>query len=179
MNNGKISIRYAKALLNFAQQQKAEAAVYTNMQAVCESCAAVAGLQNCLSAPGISDTAKVALLCALTGNKTPHTCTKRFMEFLVEKKREGSIRMIALMFVQLYNEQAGIHPCQLTTAVPADAATIKKIEAFVAALTGGKVEIAQKTDADLIGGFVLDVDGSRMDASIKGQLSKLNNYARH
>ena len=42
-----------------------------------------------------------------------------------------------------------------------------------------KVELREEINPDIIGGYILDIDGKRLDASIIRQLSKLYKYAGH
>jgi F0F1-type ATP synthase delta subunit len=41
------------------------------------------------------------------------------------------------------------------------------------------VELRTEINPDIIGGYIIDIDNNRLDASISGQLSKLNKYAGH
>ena len=53
MNHGKISIRYARALYDYAVEQKEDQAVYTDMQSLAGAVAEVKGLKTFLANPAV------------------------------------------------------------------------------------------------------------------------------
>ena len=57
----------------------------------------------------------------------------------------------------------------------AGASTYDKIKAFVKQAFDAEAEIDVKIDPSLIGGFILDIENNRMDASVAGQLNALKN----
>ncbi|MBO4371264.1 MAG: F0F1 ATP synthase subunit delta [Paludibacteraceae bacterium] len=179
MNSGKISIRYAKALLGFGEKNGEADKVYQEMQLVNAAFEAAPLLQEILETPGLSQQEKTDLLKAILGDRKASKSTTAFFNFVVEQRREQSMHMIALMYEKLYREAHNLLKGELKTAVELPKATIQKIENFVNKRYGATVELTTKTDQSLIGGFVLDVNDERLDASIVGQLSKLNSYAGH
>jgi F-type H+-transporting ATPase subunit delta len=39
--------------------------------------------------------------------------------------------------------------------------------------TGGQVYLEEKVDPDIIGGFIFELDGVRLDASVEGHLARI------
>ncbi|MBP5317920.1 MAG: F0F1 ATP synthase subunit delta [Paludibacteraceae bacterium] len=179
MNSGKISVRYAKALLGFAEKNGEADKVYAEMQLVAVAFEAAPLLRELMETPGLLTNEKVNLLTAILGEQKPSATTAAFFKFVVDQKREEHMQMIALMYEKLYREARNLLKGELRSAVELPKATLQKIEKYVNQRFGATVELSSSTDASLIGGFVLDVNDQRLDASIIGQLQKLNNYAGH
>ena len=179
MNNGKISIRYARALYAYAVEQQEDRAVYTDMQTLTRTLAEVKGMNAFLSNPAIATPDKERMLQNAAGGAKTCASTRRFLQFVLEKNREASMQMIALMYAKLYREKNHILVGQVTSAVKLPSATLEKIASFIRNKYQASVELTAQTDPSLIGGFVLDIEDNRFDASISGQLQKLNNYAGH
>ena len=62
---------------------------------------------------------------------------------------------------------------KLVTAVPLDKKTEEAICAFLRKHSQQEVELKTVIDANILGGFILDVEEERLDASIAGQLHKI------
>ena len=59
------------------------------------------------------------------------------------------------------------------TATPVSSATERKMQEMVESMTHGTVEFNTEVDPDIIGGFILEYDTYRMDASVKTHLRKI------
>lgn len=105
--------------------------------------------------------------------------TLLFIKFIIQKKREDYMPFIGLMYERLYHEEKRIVLSTVTTAVEIPKETASAITSYISKLRNATVELRTKTDSSIIGGFILDIEDNRMDASIKGQLSKLYKYAGH
>jgi F-type H+-transporting ATPase subunit delta len=73
----------------------------------------------------------------------------------------------------LWREENQLLPVQVTSAVELDDDTIKSIGDRVGEQTGRKVELSSSVDPDLVGGIVLRVGNSILDASIRNRLEQL------
>lgn len=173
MDNGKISVRYARALLDYANEQHCEAEVYANLTKLTANYSqAIQQFNEVLSNPMVSSNDKMQLLKTAIGEEV-HPCLVRFMEFLTEKKRENKIFVIALKYQEMYRKEKHLLRANVTTATELNDRALDKIKGFVEQTFDQEVEMHVDTDPTLIGGFTLDIEHNRMDASIKGQLEKL------
>ncbi|MEJ0055474.1 MAG: F0F1 ATP synthase subunit delta [Bacteroidota bacterium] len=78
-------------------------------------------------------------------------------------------------FHNAYNEYKGIGKATITTTIPMDSELRAAVEAIVRKLSDKKeVELHEKVDKDLVGGFILNVGDRQIDASIKSKLKALN-----
>lgn len=175
MDNGRISVRYARALFQTAQEQGCEDAVYDGLSRFAHNyMLAIAQFNEVLSDPLVDKEEKVKLMEMAVGEPL-HDTLKQFIAFVVEQKRESKMFLIALKYMEMYRAQHNILSTQVTTATELSEATYDKIKAFVRQTFDAEAEIDVKIDPSLIGGFILDIENTRMDASVAGQLNALKN----
>ena len=173
MDNGKISVRYARALLSNAVEQHCETEVYRQLCLLTANYSlAIQQFNEALSNPLANDTEKVELLRAAIGDPV-HPCLDNFLKFITAKRRENKIFLIALKYQEMYRELKQLLRVDVTTATELDDKTLESIRDFVRETFHCEAELRVKVDPTLIGGFILDIEHNRMDASIKGRLEKL------
>ena len=173
MDNGKISVRYARALLNTAKAEHCETEVYEGLNRLIHQYSqAIAAFNEALSNPLVSPGDKKKLLTTAIGEPI-HPCLLRFIDFLIEKRRENKMLLIALDYQQLYRKEKQILKADVTTASELDDEALEHLRAFVEQTFHCQAEMRVKVDPSLIGGFILDIEHERMDDSIKGRLEKL------
>ena len=173
MDNGLIPRRYAKALYKFALEHGSTQAVYDEMKEVIGAFEQNPTLQKTLANPFVSDADKAALLKAAAGSKVENDYLG-FIKMLLEMRREEFMHLIALAYRDLYRRENKISQVRITTAAVLPDTEMAKLHAMVEkAFPGRKLEYSDGVDADLIGGFVIDVDDARMDASISNEIEQL------
>ncbi|MBO5591607.1 MAG: F0F1 ATP synthase subunit delta [Prevotella sp.] len=171
MDIGVISIRYARALLKSAVEAKVEDAVYQGMMSLAQSYIDVPALRQTIDNPMLSKDKKETLLITALG-ESPCTLSKIFVQLVLKEDRENMIQFMANSYVTLYRKQKNVIRGKLTTAARVSAQTEQKMRQMVESKTNGTVEFETEVNPDIIGGFILEYDTYRMDASVK---SKLNN----
>lgn len=175
MDNGKISVRYARALLHNATQQRCEAQVYQQLVRLTDNYSlAILQFNEALSNPVNSNQDKIQLLNAAIGEPV-HPCLSHFLEFVTDKKRENQIFLIALKYQELYRKEKNLIRAAVTSAAELDDQTLEKIRDYVHQTFHCDTELRQTVDPALIGGFILDIEHTRMDASVKGRLERIKN----
>lgn len=173
MDNGKLSVRYARALLNNAIEQHCETEVYRQLsQLTANYSLAYQQFNEALSNP-TADRKKIIQLLNAAAGEPVHPCLSRFFAFVTEKRRENRILLIALKYQEMYRKAKNILRADVTTAAELDEKALADISEYVRETFHCDVELHTKVDPTLIGGFVLDIEHNRMDASIKGRLEKL------
>ena len=174
MDIGVISVRYARALLKSATDAKIEEAVYTEMQTLAKSYAEVPLLRQTIDNPMLSKDKKEALLLTAVGQK-PSDLTKAFVQLVLKEDRESVMQFIANSYVTLYRQQKNVIRGRLITAAQVSSATEQKMRRMVESKTSGTVEFETEVNPDIIGGFILEYDTYRMDASVKSKLNSILN----
>ena len=175
MDNGKISVRYARALFQIAQEQGCEEAIYKGLTRFAHNYSlAIAQFNEVLADPIVAPKEKVKLIEMAVGNPMQDTL-KQFIAFVAEQKREDKMFLIALKYMEMYRTKHGILNTRVTTATELTESSYDKIKAFIKETFDADAEIDARIDPNLIGGFILDIENTRMDASVVGQLNALKN----
>ena len=172
MDIGIISVRYARALLKSALDQKIDEHVYEEMQLLSKCFIEVTELRHTIDNPMLAKDKKELLLLTAIGGEQASALSRAFVGLVLKEDREDMILFMANSYVTLYRQQKNIIRGKLTTAVAVTPSTEQKMRQMVESKTQGKVEFETEVDPDIIGGFILEYDTYRMDASVK---SKLNN----
>ena len=177
MDIGVISMRYARALLKSATDQKLEDAVYQEMMTVAKSYLDVPALRHTIDNPMLSKDKKEALLIVAAGEK-PCPLTKSFIALVLKEDRENVMQFMANSYITLYRKQKNVIRGKLTTAARVTAETEQKMRQMVESKTNGTVEFETEVNPDIIGGFILEYDTYRMDASVKSKLNNILNQLK-
>jgi F-type H+-transporting ATPase subunit delta len=96
-----------------------------------------------------------------------------FFELLVEKHRMPVIFRIRRTYDELWEHENKLLPVTITSAIELDEDTARRIGDQIGEQTGQRVELTQTVDPDIIGGLVLRVGNSILDASIRNRLETL------
>ena len=175
MDNGRISVRYARALFQLAEEQHCEEAVYKGLMRFAHNyLLAIAQFNEVLADPIVAQEEKVKLLEMAVGDPL-HDTLKQFITFVAEQKREDKMFLIAMKYMEMYREKHNILSTQVTTATELTEESYEKIKAFIKQTFDADAEMEVHIDPSLIGGFILDIENTRMDASVAGQLNALKN----
>jgi len=172
MNTGLIPVRYATALLDFANVSNEQDRVYTEVKAVAQSYIQFSGLRTALDNPVLATAEKRKIIILSAGGKVSKSF-ERFLDLILANNRENSLHEIALKLISLYRKQKNIHYGKLITASPVNADTEKRLIAMVENTTGGTIEMEKIIDPEILGGFLFEVDFVRWDASVSGQLRRI------
>ena len=172
MDIGVISVRYARALLKSATDAKIEDAVYTEMQTLAKSYVEVPQLRFTIDNPMLSKEKKEVLLLTAIGKK-PSDLTKAFVQLVLREDRESVMQFMANSYVTLYRQQKNIIRGRLITAAHVSPVTEQKMRQMVESKTNGTVEFETEVNPDIIGGFILEYDTYRLDASVKSKLKSI------
>jgi len=170
MLNPRLASRYAKSLLDLAIEKGQVEPVYADMQVLQQICKGNRDFVNLLRSPVIKAGIKRKIIEAVTNGKIS-SLTTAFNALLASKGRESNLPEIITAFINQYKEYKNIHTVKLTTVAPISTALreaiinqVKKAGNFPT------IELEEKVDESLIGGFVLQVGDKLVDASISYDL---------
>jgi ATP synthase F1 delta subunit len=96
-----------------------------------------------------------------------------FLELLIEKHRMPAIFRIRRYYDTLWEQAHQILPVQIATAIALDEGVAKQLGEQIEKTTGQRIELTQSVDPDILGGIVLRVGNSILDASIRNRLENL------
>lgn len=171
---GVISVRYARALLKSAMELNLEDQVYQEMITLADQYNRVPELRSTIDNPMLDMDKKQALLQAACG-KNLSELTERFIHLVLHEGRGNVMQMMATSYITLYRKQKNIISGRLITATIVTPEVEQKMKQMVQSKSQGTVEFQTEVDPDIIGGFILEYDSYRMDASVQ---TKLNNILK-
>ena len=172
MNTGVVSKRFAKALLLYSFQQGKEEKVYEEVKNLAHSYHMVPKLRKAVDNPVLDEEKKLALLKEAAGGKDVSDELMRFFRLVLDGKRESFLQFIAWSFIDQYRAKKNIRVGKLVTAVESPK-LVDKLESMIGKDTGSNVELTTVVDPSIIGGFVMEISGYRMDASVANQLERM------
>ncbi len=172
MDQGKIGVRYAKALLMLGKEIGVLDALYKNVTELSALTANNEEFKFFIHNPVIKPSVKISITEKLFKGKI-NDLLLRFLILVIENKREAHFASIFIAFSDQYHAEKGIKAACLTTAVDIDSATEKRILEMIKNNFKADVELEKKVNKDIIGGFVLKIDDLQYDTSIASKLRKI------
>ncbi|MDE6578175.1 MAG: F0F1 ATP synthase subunit delta [Muribaculaceae bacterium] len=173
MDNGLIPQRYAKALYKYGLEHGITEQLYNVMKVVVSSFESNPDLQKVLSNPFVNDEDKEKLLLSAAG-KEAGDAYARFVKLILAHGRADYAYLMMIAYRDLYRRENHISQVKIATAAPMPESMMEKLHSLVSkSFSESVLEFSHSIDPDLIGGFVIDVDSVRMDASISNELEQL------
>ncbi len=172
MSEIQVSSRYAKSLIDLAEEQNALEPIRNDIVMFIEVLRKNTTLQAVLKNPIISPSRKLNILNELFTSRF-HPMIMSFFKLLVGKGRSSILYSIAKEFVNEYNVRKNIVKATVISAAPLSEANRKEVENLVKESTHGEVILTEKVDEKLIGGFVLTVGDKQFDTSLSSKLRGL------
>jgi F-type H+-transporting ATPase subunit delta len=165
-------VRYAKALYDLSVEQNAAKEVYDHSKIVSEIIESSADLYSILHNPVILPSEKEKLISKVfTGKVNPMLSS--FIVLMVKKRRESYIKNALLVFRKMYREKQGIVSVVIESPMQPSEDLINRVLTFVKTKFDKTPQLEIKIIPELIGGFIVEVEGLLLDLSISGQLAKV------
>jgi F-type H+-transporting ATPase subunit delta len=166
MQSPRLAGRYAKSLIDLSQEKGQLETVYKDMRYLQQVVKQSRDFVVLMKSPVIRADKKNAILDAVSKDKLSDL-TKAFNRLLVTKGRESVLPEVVNAFIDQYNAIKGIHKVKLTTAVEASEDLKQSMISKLKSEAGlDIVELETKVDPSLVGGFVLEFNNNKVDASI-------------
>ena len=162
---------YARSLFEVAREGDKLDDVREQLQQVSEAVSENRDLQVFFFSPYFSTEEKVQGLDKIL--EGPDDIIRNFLALLVEKHRMPALFRIRQRFEALWQDENKVLPVQITSAVELSEDTVSSIGDRIGERTGRKVELRSAVDPDILGGLVLQVGNSVLDASIRNRLENL------
>lgn len=172
MSDSTVAYRYAKALIDLAKEQGVVNEVNADMAFFEDICNQNDEFRAVMASPIVRHEKKLGILKKIFENRV-HKVTFSILTVLTKKNRERIIYPIAKEFQKLYNILNGIQKVQVSSAVELTSTQKAEIVKLVGDELKKKIELEEKVDESLIGGYVLKVGDTQIDTSIKKKLNEL------
>jgi F-type H+-transporting ATPase subunit delta len=171
MQTSKVAIRYAQALLDLAVENNNLENVSRDMDYLAQVNNENRDFQLLLSSPVIRADKKIAVLNEIFGQF--ESVSSSFIALIAKNGREALLPQIAEAYKALLKEKKGIVSVTIVSAVKLDDSVKKQIIEKIQATTKGTLEITEETDPSLIGGFIVKMGDTQIDASVSSKLDQL------
>jgi F-type H+-transporting ATPase subunit delta len=166
-----IATVYARSLFEVASDQDKLDLVREELGAFADALSETRELQVFFFSPYFStEEKKDGLERTVTG---ADAAVMNFLELLIEKHRMPAIFRIRARYEALWEEANRLLPVQIASAVELDERTIKELGDRISEQTGRTVELSSSVEPDILGGIVVRVGNSVLDASIRNRLEQL------
>jgi F-type H+-transporting ATPase subunit delta len=174
MSDIRVASRYAKSLIELAEEKGVLEEVQADMQLLKSVISNNRDFELLLLNPVVKSDKKLNVLTQVfTGKVQPMTLL--FFKIVAQKSRESVLLYIAKEFEKQYNELKGIQVVKITSATPLLLSDREVLISKLAAETGKTIQLEETVDPTLIGGFVLRVGDKQIDSTVKNKLRRLKN----
>lgn len=174
MDESKISVRYAKALLNLAKERGITEVVGMDLKTIQQLLLSSPRFTQLLMSPVIKKQEKRHFFQEVFLNQIDAT-TYSFLMLLLDNNREIYLADMVRDFLESLRKMTGIQEARLITAVALEPESVERFKILIRKYFNTEVELNLKVDPQIIGGFILQVEDQQIDTSIAMQLKKLKN----
>ncbi|HON19248.1 MAG TPA: ATP synthase F1 subunit delta [Salinivirgaceae bacterium] len=172
MNQSSIPIRYAKALYDLALKEGKTQEVFHDLESIQNMIKSDSNFNRFFLSPIISKTEKKSILQNVLVERT-QILTQRFIQYLIEKRREEFFSRIVLAYKKSFYEEKGFVEVTVVSAIELSESQKEQIASIIRDQVRKEPKIEFNLDPTLIGGFKLIVGDSILDQSIKYKLEIL------
>ncbi len=174
MTDFKVSHRYATSLLEDSVEKNKLEAITADMILLSNTLKDNTKLQLALESPVIKPEVKSSILKEIFKDLFDED-TFKFIDFVIEKKRESLLCTIASRFLELRDEHLGEAQVSVKTVYDFSEEQKQALTEYLEKTLDKKVRLTFTIDEDLIGGFVAKAGDTLFDASLQHQLGLLKN----
>jgi F-type H+-transporting ATPase subunit delta len=166
-----IATVYARSLFEVASEQDKLDLVREQLSEFADAVSETRELQIFLFSPYFSTEEKKDGLDRALTDVDP--VVENFLKLLIEKHRMPVIFRIRAEYEQLWEEENKLLPVEITSAIELPEATVKQLGDRISEQTGRTVELSSHVEPEILGGIVVQVGNSVLDASIRNRLDQL------
>jgi F-type H+-transporting ATPase subunit delta len=98
---------------------------------------------------------------------------ENFLKLLIEKHRMPAVFRVRRTLDEMWQRENRLLPVEITSAIELDKETIKQIGDRIGEQTDQKIDLSSRVEPGILGGIVVRVGNSIIDASIRSRLEQL------
>ena len=172
MNSGPIAYRYGKALLKYVQETGSGENVYSQAMTLVSIMAEVPQMADFITnASDVSVDQKISLLSTALGGD-PDPAIVNFLKLVSTNRRLEYFPRMLWAFIEQYRQANNIKVGSIVTAVEIEGLR-ERLEKLFQEKTGARVQLNVDVEPEILGGFVFELDGYRVDASVENHLAQI------
>ena len=178
MDKGLIPRRYAKALLEVAEQRHVALQLYDAFAEIDAAFTHQPDMSKVVKNPFVKTSDKITLLETagnLVSESEARSIFEDFVKLTAENGRVDLLKEIIKVYIDEYRRAHDIVRVEVESAVPLGDALRERLTSVIRSRLpkGATIEMNERVDPDLIGGFVININNERLDASVKHELEQL------
>ena len=174
----RVAIRYSKALFELAVEKKLVESIQQDLAMIDTLCSENPDFDALLTNPLIDEAAKAKILSEMF-DKNVNELTNRFLQLLSKKRRIGFLREIIEHYNHRLLDYQGVLPAVLLSADKLSREQVAQIKERMEMITGKSLQLVEKQDPQILGGFIIRMRDTIVDLSIRTQLDKLRTQLIH
>ncbi len=172
MIEGVLSRRYSKALFQLAGEAGQEEEVGREIEQFLVAYSS-SDLHMILINPAFGVDTRKRIVIQVANRQRLSRLTINFLSLLLERDRFGDLAGIVACYRRLLNASQGRVEAEVTSATPLEPSLVDQLRHALMQISGKKVVLQESTDAALIGGVKVEVEGTVYDGSVRTQLEKM------
>ena len=166
------AVVYGRSLYELAAEESLEKQILDELDGICRLFDENPQYAKLLSEPSISKKERCALIEETFGGRV-HLYVDNFLKVLCENNIMHELHGCMREFRRRYYEANGILTATAVSASPMTPEQTERLREKLIRLTGHPVELSAKTDPKCIGGVRLDIDGKRLDGTVRERLDAM------
>jgi F-type H+-transporting ATPase subunit delta len=172
MSDVQAGARYARAIFNLAEKERALPKIEALLAFLVKTTEGSPEVTAVIRNPVLKESEKADFIGALIPADSP-ALFRDFLRVLIEKKRFSILGEIQSEFHRRFAKQQGLLEVEVLSAVPFSKTLQEKLKKTLSVKLRSEIKLIPKTDASLIGGFLLRFNGREIDCSYKNRLHEI------
>ncbi len=167
--------RYSLALYELASENNVLAQVEGQSLSILNLISSSKDFSNLIKDPTSNQKDLLKVINNISDNNDFESILKKFLSFLVTKRRFFYVKQILKSFIETCSQKRGELKAELKSAKELSSAEISKIKDELTKNFSSKIKLNYKHDESLIGGLIVQVGSIMVDTSIKNKLQQIEN----
>jgi F-type H+-transporting ATPase subunit delta len=172
MIEGKLSRRYASALFQLAREAGRDEETRQELESF-EAAYSVPPLSTVLNNPAFDLQSRKKVVVQVAEQMKLSPVATHFLSLLLERDRLGHLESIIFHYRRLQDAARGRVQARVAGAAPLGAEGHERLRAVLKGISGKEVVLTEETDAGLLGGMVVQMEGKIYDGSVRTQLAAM------
>lgn len=170
---GAIAGRYAAAIYDLADEQKALDEIAKDLSELSAMIAASADLRRLVRSPLLGREEQTAAMNAVLESAGVSELTRRFVGVVARNRRLFALKAIVAAYLRMLAARRGEVTAEVTSAVKLSQKQADSVAEALRKAVGAKVSVDLHVDPALIGGLVVKVGSRMVDSSLRTKLQRL------
>ncbi|MFA9389411.1 MAG: ATP synthase F1 subunit delta [Prolixibacteraceae bacterium] len=172
MDRNRVTVRYAKALIELASEQKVLDHISRDSAVMLAALSEYKGFADFITNPGFSPSEKYKKVQSIFAPDF-HPLSIKFFKLVFDHNREEYLKDLCRNIVNMSREMSGIITANLTTAAAIESKLTQQVKTKFEQKIKATLEMTTEVNPELIGGFVFTIDGQQYDASVATKLEAI------